>query len=529
MKKRQNIILFLQLVLSLNFSIFLFSFPIEDGIGKIGKVDFSFALIGLILSLVLAILEIVLDRRHQMSAKAIKMFIYLAGFIYADVSMLNSPDYSVVALTMIFLIFLLMPLTNLMINFIVGMKNANNFNETYLPSFWFSLSSFLLAIFLIVFMQVGAFVLISFVPIWNVWLRFILFFPISIILTGIGLSFVNKKFARAIKKYENDFDFIKYQKVSKSILKSKMNKDTENYVKLFDAYFQFGINLNKGYNYFKTFVQDSPLLPTKPIYEHVYLLYNLYTNNIELFDERIDEIKKQIKEEKNPHKRFALEDYCKSFLIQRQLWVDKKSSDEVNKYFSIRNGTVPLMIYYDAFVLFMNAYLKKEEDKVKEYLKMFEEAKSSLPTFYSLANEYINELLIREKSCGAVVYKKVEDKVFVLLEKMALGHVSIPKGHVEEGETEEQTALREIKEETNLDVDIDTNFRYEIEYNPYFNCIKKVVFFAATPKSEELVPQEEEVSSLKWVEANEAIKELTYKSDKDTIIACLKYINEEDY
>ena len=71
-----------------------------------------------------------------------------------------------------------------------------------------------------------------------------------------------------------------------------------------------------------------------------------------------------------------------------------------------------------------------------------------------------------EKSCGAVVYKAVSDVTLFLIEHMALGHTSLPKGHMEEGETEEETAVREIKEETNLDVVLDTRFRHTISYSP---------------------------------------------------------------
>lgn len=53
-----------------------------------------------------------------------------------------------------------------------------------------------------------------------------------------------------------------------------------------------------------------------------------------------------------------------------------------------------------------------------------------------------------EKSCGAIV---IEDGK-VLLVKHNAGHWDFPKGHVEEGETEFETAIREVKEETNIDI-----------------------------------------------------------------------------
>ena len=74
--------------------------------------------------------------------------------------------------------------------------------------------------------------------------------------------------------------------------------------------------------------------------------------------------------------------------------------------------------------------------------------------------------MIYEKSCGAVVFVMHNECPFVLVEYMARGHVSLPKGHMEEGETEEETAAREIREETNLTVRIDTVFRHEIAYSP---------------------------------------------------------------
>ena len=61
-----------------------------------------------------------------------------------------------------------------------------------------------------------------------------------------------------------------------------------------------------------------------------------------------------------------------------------------------------------------------------------------------------------EKSCGAIIIK--EGKVLLLQE--VEGHWSFPKGHVENNETEIETVVREVKEETNLDIIIDESKRY---------------------------------------------------------------------
>ena len=65
-----------------------------------------------------------------------------------------------------------------------------------------------------------------------------------------------------------------------------------------------------------------------------------------------------------------------------------------------------------------------------------------------------------EKSCGAIVYRKHHGNTEILLIKhINSGHWSFPKGHMEQGESETETALREIKEETGLDVLLDPTFR----------------------------------------------------------------------
>lgn len=132
--------------------------------------------------------------------------------------------------------------------------------------------------------------------------------------------------------------------------------------------------------------------------------------------------------------------------------------------------------------------------------------------------------MIKEKSCGAVVYKKEEEKIYFLIEEMKAGHYSIPKGHVENNETEIETALREIKEETNLEVNLDSNFREVVSYSPYEGCIKDVVFFVAKAKTFDVKEQLIEVTSLKWLEPVDAINILTFDSDKEVLRKAWKYL-----
>ncbi len=124
-----------------------------------------------------------------------------------------------------------------------------------------------------------------------------------------------------------------------------------------------------------------------------------------------------------------------------------------------------------------------------------------------------------EKSCGAVIFDN--DKVLVL--KQVQGHWGFPKGHVENNETEIETAIREIKEETNLDVEINEKFRYVETYSPKENVTKDVVFFVAKKIGGDVKPQEEEVSEIKWVSPKEALELVSYESSK---IVMEKIIND---
>ena len=132
-----------------------------------------------------------------------------------------------------------------------------------------------------------------------------------------------------------------------------------------------------------------------------------------------------------------------------------------------------------------------------------------------------------EKSCGAVVYRMEEGQLFFLVEHMKMGHISIPKGHVEGSETEEETARREIKEETNLDVRMDTAFRHEISYSPASGILKQVVFFAAEAVSREMKNQECEVSGLEWLPYDEAVRAVTYDTDKEVLSHAAEYLGRK--
>lgn len=123
-----------------------------------------------------------------------------------------------------------------------------------------------------------------------------------------------------------------------------------------------------------------------------------------------------------------------------------------------------------------------------------------------------------EKSCGAVIFDG--DKILVI--QQVKGHWGFPKGHVEEGETEVQTAIREIKEETNLDVEIDETHRYVEHYSPEEGIEKDVVFFIAKKIGGEVKVQEEEVKDTEWLLPKDAMERLTFDTSRNILSKVMK-------
>ena len=93
------------------------------------------------------------------------------------------------------------------------------------------------------------------------------------------------------------------------------------------------------------------------------------------------------------------------------------------------------------------------------------------------------------------------------------GHWSFPKGHVENDETEVETAKREILEETGLITEINTAFRSMVTYSPKNGVMKDVVFFLASVTGGVERAQEEEIAQLEWFPFDEACEIVTFPTD----------------
>ena len=133
--------------------------------------------------------------------------------------------------------------------------------------------------------------------------------------------------------------------------------------------------------------------------------------------------------------------------------------------------------------------------------------------------------LKKEKACGCII---IEDEKVLLVEQHQ-GFWGFPKGHMEIGETEVETAIREVKEETNIDVIPDENKRYEQEYIVNNDILKQVVFFIAKKTTSVLKAQESEIKNIKWFTFKEAINTITFDNTKELFIKALEDIGYEGF
>ena len=126
----------------------------------------------------------------------------------------------------------------------------------------------------------------------------------------------------------------------------------------------------------------------------------------------------------------------------------------------------------------------------------------------------------KEKSCGAVVFKKQKDNIKYLLLHYEAKHWDFPKGNQEKNETEEQTVAREIKEETGIeDLEFVKDFREVIKY--FYRkdeevIYKEVVFYLVKSKTEEVKLSFEHIG-FAWMSYENAYKRLTFNNAKEVL------------
>ena len=121
-----------------------------------------------------------------------------------------------------------------------------------------------------------------------------------------------------------------------------------------------------------------------------------------------------------------------------------------------------------------------------------------------------------EKSCGGVVFSRENNTIRYLIIRHLGGHCGFPKGHIEPGESEEETAIREIREETGLTVSLIAGFRaadsYPLPNKP--GVWKEVVYFLAEFSDQAIQTQPEEISEAYLVSYEEGLGLLPFPEAK---------------
>ncbi len=128
--------------------------------------------------------------------------------------------------------------------------------------------------------------------------------------------------------------------------------------------------------------------------------------------------------------------------------------------------------------------------------------------------------MLREKSCGAVVYKKNGESTKYLLLNYSAGHWDFVKGNVEPKEAEKETVVRELREETSItSAKFIDGFKETIAYfyrRQGLTVHKEVVFFLMESSTNEVKLSFEHIGYI-WLDYAHAMEKLTFKNARDVL------------
>lgn len=137
---------------------------------------------------------------------------------------------------------------------------------------------------------------------------------------------------------------------------------------------------------------------------------------------------------------------------------------------------------------------------------------------------------MKELSIGAVVYTVINDKILYLLLNYVSGHWDFPKGNKEENETQIETVIREIKEETGItNIMLQNNFRKDIFYKYKRDnklISKHVIYYLAETNTLKIVLSNEHIG-FKWAEYGDTLERITYENSKAVLADCHKLLNKK--
>lgn len=143
-----------------------------------------------------------------------------------------------------------------------------------------------------------------------------------------------------------------------------------------------------------------------------------------------------------------------------------------------------------------------------------------------------------EKSAGAVVFRKENNRIYYLLLHYTAGHWDFPKGHIEKGESWQKAARREILEETGIKQvrfisGFKKNMRYFFKKYPEKGKQREIVFKIVTfflgETPEKSVKISSEHKGYKWLPYKEAVKQVTFINAKKLIQTANAFLSAKSF
>ncbi len=136
---------------------------------------------------------------------------------------------------------------------------------------------------------------------------------------------------------------------------------------------------------------------------------------------------------------------------------------------------------------------------------------------------------MKDRSFGVIpIYQKAGEARYLLIQHHA-GHWAFPKGHAEPGESEAQTALRELREETGIrDVTLRADMHITETYRFLRNgqAVEKTVrYFVGLVHHDAVHIQAEEIRSYRWATYEEAQALITYEETRRLLSEAQRLLN----
>lgn len=139
--------------------------------------------------------------------------------------------------------------------------------------------------------------------------------------------------------------------------------------------------------------------------------------------------------------------------------------------------------------------------------------------------------LVEKFSAGGLVFRILDRRAEIVLVSVKGGTIwTLPKGLVDEGESVEETALREVREETGLNARIIGEIK-KVRYWYYMRsentkCRKTVTFFLMEYIDGDVSDHDSEVEDAAWVALDDAGSRLTYPGDREVVRLASEMIRE---